>query len=290
MLGFNTSKKKKLAVVAEGGGFRNIFSAGVFDAFISSGFDPFDIYIGVSGGAMVLSSFVAKQFKRSAKIITKIAAHPDFLSAKRYIAGGDYLGLDVLLDIDNKVYPFDFDTALKNIRNKDFVIVCTDVDSGQPVYMRPDKSNWTLYLKASGALPILTRKPVVIHEKRVLDGALSSPLPVARAVEMGARKIIVVRTRPVNFQESNIESNIEGILSSYLYRELPMVQKVIKDHANIYNRANELMQNPPKDIEIIQIAPEEPLESSIAHQTTKGLIQDYRYGLELGIDLVNQQD
>lgn len=287
MLGFNSSKKKKMAIVAEGGGFRNIFSAGVLDAFLSSGFDNFDIYIGVSGGAMVLSSYVAKQYKRSSRIITEIAAHPDFMSAKRYIAGGDYLGLDVLMDIENKVYPFDFKTALKNIAEKDFIIVCTDVDSGQPAYMRPDATHWNLYLKASGSLPILTRSPVDIQNKHLLDGALSSPLPVARAIEMGAERIIVIRTRPIGVQESHIESNIEGIISSYLYRELPMVQKVIREHASIYNRANELMQHPPKGVEIIQIAPPEVLECSIAHQTLRTLKNDYRLGMELGMDFVN---
>ena len=229
MFSIKSSKKiKKQALVVEGGGFKNVFSGGVLDAFLLADFDPFDIYVGVSGGAMALSSYVAKQYKRSSKIITEIAAHPDFLSAKRYIGGGDYLGLDLLADIENQVYPFDSESAIKNIANKDFIIVCTDVDSGQPCYIRPTKENWDDYLKASGALPILTRNPIKVAERRLLDGALSSPLPVGRAVELGAQRIIVIRTHPLSYVENSIESNIESIIGSYLYRDFPMLQKIIK--------------------------------------------------------------
>ncbi len=289
MFSIKSSKKlKKQALVAEGGGFRNVFSAGVLDAFIAADFDPFDAYIGVSGGAMVLSSYVSKQYKRSYKTIAEIAAHPDFLSARRYISGGDYMGLDLLADIENEVYPFDSEAALDNIAKKDFVIVCTDVDSGQPCYVRPTRENWEDYLKASGALPILIRTPIKIQEKRLLDGALSSPLPVARAVGLGAQRIVVIRTRPRGQRESYIESNIESIIGSYLYRDFPMLQKIMKGHAEIYNAAIELMQEAPKGIEIVQIAADEPLQSSMTQYTPRSLQNDYRLGLELGSDLVHK--
>jgi len=281
-----TKNRKKEALVAEGGGFRNIFSAGVLDAFISTKFDPFDVYIGVSGGAMALSSFVSRQYKRNYKIITEIAAHPDFLSAKRYISGGDFVGLDLLIDIENKVYPFDRESALMNITGKDFIIVCTDVDSGQPYYARPAKENWDNYLKASGALPLFIRKPIKLRENRFLDGALSSPLPVSRALELGAQRITVIRTHPQGYVENTIENTIETIISSYLYSDLPMLQKIIKEHVGIYNASIELIENPPKGVEIVQIAPPETLESGVALHTRKSLREDYRLGLELGLDFV----
>lgn len=40
----------KSALVVEGGGMRGIFAAGVLHAFGKVGFDPFDLYIGVSAG------------------------------------------------------------------------------------------------------------------------------------------------------------------------------------------------------------------------------------------------
>ena len=49
----------KSALVVEGGGMRGIFAAGVLHAFGEMGFDPFDLYIGVSAGACHLASHLA---------------------------------------------------------------------------------------------------------------------------------------------------------------------------------------------------------------------------------------
>ena len=51
----------KVALVAEGGGQRGIFTAGGLDAWLDAGHDPFDILIGTSAGSQNLTSFVARQ-------------------------------------------------------------------------------------------------------------------------------------------------------------------------------------------------------------------------------------
>jgi predicted patatin/cPLA2 family phospholipase len=51
--------KTKSALIVEGGGMRSIFAAGVLHAFGKAGFDPFDLYIGVSAGACHLASHLA---------------------------------------------------------------------------------------------------------------------------------------------------------------------------------------------------------------------------------------
>ena len=56
-------KEEKIALVIEGGGFKSVFSAGVLDAFLINKFNPFDIYIGVSSGAMSLSYYITSQYK-----------------------------------------------------------------------------------------------------------------------------------------------------------------------------------------------------------------------------------
>jgi len=42
------------AIIAEGGGQRGIYTAGVLDAFMQFGFNPFTMGIGVSAGAQNL--------------------------------------------------------------------------------------------------------------------------------------------------------------------------------------------------------------------------------------------
>ena len=62
----------KIALVIEGGGFKSVFSAGVLDAFIINNFNPFDIYLGVSSGAMALSYYLGDQYKAYFSISHKV--------------------------------------------------------------------------------------------------------------------------------------------------------------------------------------------------------------------------
>ena len=59
---------KQIVLIVEGGGFKSAFTAGVLDTFIMSGYNPFHIYVGISGGAMNLTSFISNQYKRNIKI------------------------------------------------------------------------------------------------------------------------------------------------------------------------------------------------------------------------------
>ncbi len=50
----------KIALVAQGGGQRGIFTSGVLDAFILSNFDPFHEFYGTSAGALNLCAFLSR--------------------------------------------------------------------------------------------------------------------------------------------------------------------------------------------------------------------------------------
>jgi hypothetical protein len=51
----------KMALIAEGGGQRGIFTAGVLDAWLENDFDPFDLFIGTSAGSQNITSFLSRQ-------------------------------------------------------------------------------------------------------------------------------------------------------------------------------------------------------------------------------------
>ena len=46
-------QENKRALIVEGGGSRGVFSFGVIDSFIQASYNPFDIHLGVSNGAVV---------------------------------------------------------------------------------------------------------------------------------------------------------------------------------------------------------------------------------------------
>tara|TARA_Y100000310_G_scaffold320097_1_gene376146 strand:+ start:220 stop:1062 length:843 start_codon:yes stop_codon:yes gene_type:complete len=275
--------KEKSALVVEGGGFKAAFTAGILDTFISYDYDPFDIYVGVSSGAMNLSSFVSKQYKRNIKIIKDIASNSNFLSIFRYLKGGNYMDLDLLIEEGNKRNPLKVRKAIENIKDKKLAIVATDIENGEPVYLEPNTRNWKKYLKASSSLPLITSEYCEIDSKKLLDGGMSDPIPAKQAYRMGANKITVLRTHPIDFVSRR---TLNGILSPKFYDDYEEFQDVLYHHPEIYNEDAEFLNSPPKDLEVYQIAPDEDLKTTTIKHSQESIEHDYRYGLEKGLDFI----
>ena len=90
-------KGKTVTIDIKCGQFQGIFTARILNIFLSSGYDPFSIYNGVSGGTMKLSSNVSRQYKRNYKIIKKVASNSNLFSIIRYLNSGSYFNLEILI-------------------------------------------------------------------------------------------------------------------------------------------------------------------------------------------------
>ena len=77
-------RKNKIVLIVEGGGFKSAFTAGILDSFIMNKFDPFHLYLGISGGAMNITSYLAQQYKRNIKIIFSVSENTHFISLIRF--------------------------------------------------------------------------------------------------------------------------------------------------------------------------------------------------------------
>jgi predicted patatin/cPLA2 family phospholipase len=82
------------ALVAEGGGQRGIFTAGVLDSWLHAGFNPFDLLIGTSAGAQNLSSYMTCQKGFGRHSITSLSRDPRFFKLSRTFIGKHAVDLD----------------------------------------------------------------------------------------------------------------------------------------------------------------------------------------------------
>jgi predicted patatin/cPLA2 family phospholipase len=82
------------ALVAEGGGQRGIFTAGVLDSWLHAGFNPFDLLIGTSAGAQNLSSYMTCQIGFGRHSITSLSRDPKFFKLSRTFIGKHAVDLD----------------------------------------------------------------------------------------------------------------------------------------------------------------------------------------------------
>ena len=125
-------RQHQIAIIVEGGGFKSAFTAGILDSFIINGFDPFHLYLGISGGAMNITSYVSQQYKRNINIITSMSENTNFISIIRFLKGGNYVDLKYLLEVATKKYPFNTDAAEQYMVDSECKVVVTNYNKGTP--------------------------------------------------------------------------------------------------------------------------------------------------------------
>jgi predicted patatin/cPLA2 family phospholipase len=136
-------------------------------------------------------------------------------------------------------------------------------------------------MEATGSLPMATRGYCKIAGRKYIDGGLSDPLPVKRVYDWGYRNIVLLRTHTNDMKP---DWNLETLYAPLFYRDNPKLQKLIMRNDKIYSREQKYISNPPKDLKLIQVAPESELECGVISNNLKDIQMDYRYGLELGLD------
>jgi predicted patatin/cPLA2 family phospholipase len=270
-------------LVVEGGGMRGVFSAGVLDAFLEAGFDPFGLYVGTSAGACNLSSHVAGQLRRNYRLYTGPMRTGKFMSLGRFLRGGHFMDLDWLWNYCDREDPLDVAACARNTRDREFVAVCTSVETGRPVYLRPGEENWNAVLKASSAMPVLYKTPLVVDSQRLVDGGVADAVPVEEAHRRGATRIVVVRSQTADYvKKGGMEAWITGLLS----RKHPRLRETMRHKAETYLRSWEFIENPPGDTEVVQIAPRRALRSGRTTRHLGSLQEDYELGKSQGRDFL----
>ncbi|HON58048.1 MAG TPA: patatin family protein [Smithella sp.] len=262
MENFRSNKK---ALVVEGGGMRGVFAAGVLNAFGSAGFDPFDLYLGVSAGACNLASHLAGQNDRNFDIIERYSIDGRFINWKRFLRGGHLMDLDWLWDITIREYRLDLKKIFEKLhrQNKICVIVATSVATGKAVYLEPDEETLEYYLKVSSSLPFFYRRFLEVHSEKMTDGGVADSLPVREAIRRGATEITVIRTRPSRYVK---KKTAFSLLYPLIFRNYPLFAEAMKKRPEVYMEAVRLIQRPPAGIRVFEIAP--PPHMDIGRITT----------------------
>lgn len=251
----------KTVLVVEGGAMRGIYTAGVLESFMEEGFDPFDLYIGVSAGTCNISSYLARQFERNYRTYVGLMSQKEFINPWRFLWGGNLYDLDWLWEENQKINAIDYEKAYNYLKEsaKAFQVVLTSLETGEATYFYPTPDNWMDSLKASSAFPVFYRGGCELEGKTYVDGGLSDPLPVQHAINCGATTIVVLRTRGKDYIK---EKEIKNFIGSKIFRKYPRVAKLVSDHPDIYNQSVELINSPPENVKIIEVAPDAALKLS----------------------------
>ena len=117
-----------------------------------------------------------------------------------------------------------------------------------------------------------------------MDGGISDPIPVKKAYEEGATDIVIIRSRAEDYRYS--ENQIVEKMGAYLYKNHSKLKKSILNSAGTYNNSIDFIENPPANINIVQIAPTITLGTTFMTTDTQLLERDYQHGKQLGKEFV----
>lgn len=278
----------KACIVVEGGGFKTGFTSGILDSFIAAGYDPFDQYVGVSGGSVALSYFLAQQYRCCLNSILILAKDKDFMKFTRSLGTQGYMNIDFIAEVAESKIPFQKTKALSRLKGSDVHFVATNRGTGTPEYLSPDAGSWLDVVVASCTLPFVTKGKHLINGVEYLDGGWSDPLPVKWAYDNGGRDILVLRTRPTADRTKQSWADYFG---SIYFNSNPKLSEVFEKAYQKYNEGLEFIDSPPADLKIQQLAPKKPLKSTTYSYSKKSIMRDYRYGLDCGVKyLMNEKN
>lgn len=276
------------AIVAEGGGQRGIYTAGVLDAFLQVSFNPFDSGIGVSAGAQNLLTYFLEQPGYARRAIAELTASPDFFVPYRWVGARDIIDLDGYFQRTqtDKEYRLPYQEIEAVQKRRSLTFVASDRETLEPVYLLPDASNVVDHLKASSAVPFLYRSGVAYGQRVLVDGGVADPLPIERAYEQGARRILLIRTAPVGSDCVGWRERLEQVRR---LRALPASMiRMLEGYEQACSRTAAFLNELPADLQLHVIAPAGPLASQLFGSRSESLVADYRAGQSAGVAALDE--
>jgi len=274
-------QSSKSALVVEGGALRGVFSTGLLDGFLEAQFNPFDLFVGVSSGASNLAAYLAGMIGRNRRIYMDYSLRPDFLSFPKFLRGGHLLDLDWLWDIT--IREIRLDLASIYFRAKPFVVVLTDVQTGDAHYKLTSARDLEHVLKASSAMPLLYRAYPEVDGRPMTDGGVADSIPVREAIRRGARRIMVIRSRHRDYTKHH---GLSELVMRWHVRHYPFLQKAMAKRAERYNDSVALIRKPPDGVSIVEICPPGNFRVSRLSQDRIILQEGYEQGRVLAAEAI----
>ena len=252
---FHTFAVMKKGLVLEGGGLRALFSAGVIDVMMENQI-TFDGMIGVSAGATFGSNYKSGQIGRALRYNIALKDDPRYISWRSFFKTGDLVGAEFSYHVmPTELDVFDYEAYRQN--PMEFHIVCTDAETGEPVYKQLDIMDYEglEWVRASASMPIVS-KPVLLEGRKLLDGGIVNSIPLKHFQELGYDRNIVVLTQPKGFFKRRTKLMP---LFHLTMRKYPAIIKAMGRRHLMYNEQLRYLAEEEKKGNILLIYPEDTL-------------------------------
>jgi predicted patatin/cPLA2 family phospholipase len=263
---------------------RGLWTAGVTDVMMEHDVWP-DGLIGVSAGAAFGCNYKSRQSGRAIRYNMRFAKDARYSGMKSLLTSGDYFNAQFGYHVVPYKYDL-FDTATFEQNTMEFVVVCTDVETGEAVYhtmshVDYDELEW---LRASASMP-LASKVVEVGGRKLLDGGVSDSIPLAYFESIGYDRNVVILTQPLGYEK---EHNRLMPLMRVGLRKWPNMIKAMNERHIMYNKQLEYVIQAELEGRCLVIRPDEKIPIGHISHDAQQMHKVYELGRQVGERYINK--
>ncbi len=273
----------KKGLVLEGGAMRGLFTAGITDVMMEAGIEP-DGLIGVSAGAAFGCNYKSRQIGRAIRYNTRFAKDPRYSGLRSLLKSGDYFNAQFGYHIVPKQYDIFDDEAFEQ-NPMEFIVVCTDVETGKAVYQPLTKADYECYewIRASASMP-LASKVVEVGGYKLLDGGVSDSIPLAYFESIGYDRNVVILTQPEGYEKKR--TKLMPLMRIALRKYPKMIEAMDKRYI-MYNQELAYVRQAEQEGRCLVIRPEEKIPIGHISHDPDEMRQVYNIGRKAGEKYIN---
>ena len=274
----------KKGLVLEGGAMRGLFTAGIIDVMMEAKVEP-DGLIGVSAGAAFGCNYKSRQPGRAIRYNKRFAHDKRYCSWQSWLKSGNLYNADFGYRIIPTQYDIFDDKAFEE-NPMEFYAVCTDVETGKPVYKKLEKGGQLTYdwIRASASMP-LASKVVELEGMKVLDGGVTDSIPLEYFESIGYEKNLVILTQPDGYVK---EHNKLMSLMHIALRKYPNMIEAMDNRHIMYNKELAYVYQAESTGRALVIRPEEPLKIGHISHDPEEMQRIYDIGRETGMKYIER--
>ncbi|MBQ8454189.1 MAG: patatin family protein [Bacteroidaceae bacterium] len=268
----------KKGLVLEGGGMRGLFTAGVMDVMMEHGI-RFDGIVGVSAGATFGCNYKSHQPGRVLRYNVRFKDDPRYMGLRSLFRTGDLVGADFSYHtLPNELDIFDRETYKSD--PTEFHVVCTDAETGEPVYHRIDvmDDDGLDWIRASASMPLVSR-PVRLGGRLLLDGGIADSIPLRYFQIQGFERNVVILTQPKGFFKKR--TKLMPLFHIFMRRYPAIVRAMSRRHL-MYNDELSYLAEQERLGNILLIYPQDTLPIGRTEQDEAKMRYVYAMGREAG--------